>query len=164
MDPYFAGHPLFFTTHIGSLQYSPIQRSSSLSHRPNIMGANYNLDKQQPVKIESLPISTRENQDDREDSYRSLSTLNSTEIDANLVDSIYKVLKKVESAEFDSLWQECPGKALSPSAKHAASTYRRTLCLGLKGLLGEITIPYSQVWEDAGYAIATICVYALYRC
>ncbi|KAE8132571.1 hypothetical protein BDV38DRAFT_274983 [Aspergillus pseudotamarii] len=110
----------------------------------NTMGADYNLGKHHPVKIESLPISTRENQDDREDSYRNLSTPISTEIDANLVYSIYKLFKDVESPEFDSLWQESPGKALSPSAKQAASTYRRTLCLGLKALLGQVTISNSQ--------------------
>ncbi|OGM45167.1 hypothetical protein ABOM_005859 [Aspergillus bombycis] len=69
-------------------------------------------------------------------------------MDATLVADIYKLLKETESPDFDS---RCP------SAQHAASTYRRTLCLELQGLLGEITIPDSHAWQDAvGYCRAVI--------
>ncbi|KNG81825.1 hypothetical protein ANOM_010265 [Aspergillus nomiae NRRL 13137] len=107
----------------------------------NNMDAAYTLDEKHPVKIESLPISTPECQADIDK--------NSAEMDATLVADIYKLLKEAESPDFDSRWRESPSEALSPSTQHAACTYRRTLCLGLKGLLGEIMIPDSQVWQDA---------------
>ncbi|KAE8333235.1 hypothetical protein BDV39DRAFT_214843 [Aspergillus sergii] len=113
------------------------------------MAVHYNLDPKHTVKIESLPISIGENKDDINDVSYNHSSPVSTEIDANMVDGIYKLLEGVDSPDFDTRWQDTPGEALNPSAQHAASTYRQTLCLGLRCLSGEITIPNSQVWQDA---------------
>ncbi|BAE57076.1 unnamed protein product [Aspergillus oryzae RIB40] len=115
----------------------------------NIIAVHYNLDQKHTVKIESLPTSIGESKDGINDISCNLSPPASTYIEASMVDGIYKLLKEVESPEFDTRWQETPSKALSPSAQHAASTYRKTLCLGLRCLSGEITIPNNQTWNDA---------------
>jgi hypothetical protein len=83
---------------------------------------------------------------------------------ADLEAAIYRCLGEISTEEFELRWHQSGLEGsdsiptdTTPQIKQAVSQYRETLQNGLKGLLGQISIPDNQAWQDAvQYARAVI--------